>query len=50
SYPRTEPVTPWDIGATIFHALGIDPHTTFTDSLGRPFQLTEGRPVTGLFG
>tara|TARA_Y100000588_G_scaffold122060_1_gene133732 strand:+ start:2242 stop:3633 length:1392 start_codon:yes stop_codon:yes gene_type:complete len=50
AYPRTEPVTPWDIGATIFHALGIDPHTTFTDSLGRPFQLTEGRPVTGLFG
>ena len=50
AYPRTEPVTPWDIGATIFHALGIDPHTSFTDSLDRPFQLTEGRPVTGLFG
>ena len=50
AYPRTEPVTPWDIGATIFHSLGIDPHTTYTDSLERPYELTEGRAVTGLFG
>jgi len=50
AYPRTEPVTPWDIGATIFHSLGIDPHTTYTDSLERPYVLTEGRAVTGLFG
>ncbi len=50
AYPRTEPVTPWDIGATIFHALGIDPHSGYTDPLERPYQLTEGKPVTGVFG
>ncbi len=50
AYPRSRPVAPWDIAATIFHALGIDPHTTYTDPLNRPATLTTGRATTGLFG
>ncbi|MBI1830667.1 MAG: DUF1501 domain-containing protein, partial [Planctomycetes bacterium] len=30
------PVSPKDILATMYHLLGIDPHTILTDRLGRP--------------
>ena len=50
AYPVSDPVGPWDIAATIFHALGVDPHTTFTDTLDRPYTISEGRPILGLYG
>jgi hypothetical protein len=47
--PATEPCTPDDLSATIFHCLGIDPHTELTTSSGRPIQLfREGRVVEKL--
>ena len=36
---RETPVSPKDILATSFHLLGIDPHTTITDPLGRPVPI-----------
>ena len=34
---------------TMYHVLGIDPATTFTDQDGRPLQILEDRePVRGL--
>ncbi len=45
SAPADAPCTPEDIHATIFHALGIDPHTVVTDLEGRPFPLTDGSPL-----
>jgi uncharacterized protein DUF1501 len=36
---RDRPVSPKDILATAFHLLGIDPATTVTDPLGRPFPI-----------
>ena len=33
------PVSPKDVLATILHLLGIDPHTTIPDRLGRPLQV-----------
>lgn len=33
------PISPKDILATTFHLLGIDPHTTVPDSLGRPYPI-----------
>ena len=36
---RETPVSPKDILATAFHLLGIDPHTTITDPLGRPVPI-----------
>ncbi|MGH7134295.1 MAG: DUF1501 domain-containing protein, partial [Pirellulales bacterium] len=49
-YPRSNPHSPGDLAATIFWALGLDPHTEMRDRLGRPFPLAEGEPITGLFG
>ncbi len=37
--PASDPCTPDDIAATIFHRLGIDPHTELMTSTGRPMQL-----------
>jgi hypothetical protein len=39
------PVSPKDILATLYHLLGIDPHTTITDRTGRPAALVEGSVV-----
>ena len=49
AYPLTSPISPYDIGATIFHVLGFDPDTELHDSLGRPLRLNEGQVVTPLF-
>jgi len=50
AYPSRDPVSPDDLGATILHALGIDPATEVHDPLGRPLQINYGRPVLPLFG
>jgi hypothetical protein len=48
-----EPVTtrygPWDIAATMFSALGIDPASEYTDVLNRPFAATLGQPIEELY-
>src|SRR5262249_42212283 len=49
AYPRDNPVAPEDLLATIYHALGIAPESEVQDRSGRPFRITEGRPVTSLF-
>ncbi len=47
--PASDPVTPDDVSATLFHCLGIDPHRELTTSTGRPIQLVrEGRVVEKL--
>jgi hypothetical protein len=47
--PNSEPVTPDDVSATLFHCLGIDPHTELMTASGRPIQLfREGKVVRKL--
>jgi hypothetical protein len=47
--PATEPCTPDDVSATIFHCLGIDPHLELVTPTGRPIQLfREGKVVEKL--
>ena len=46
--PATDPVTPQDVVATIYHCLGIGPDTELTDSFGRPFRLYQGEPIKGI--
>jgi hypothetical protein len=47
--PATEPCTPDDVAASIFHNLGLDPHQELMTPTGRPIQLfREGRVVTKL--
>ena len=49
AYPATAPYDPDDIGATVYTALGIDPHADVRDRLGRPVQLNRGRVIQPLF-
>jgi hypothetical protein len=45
------PVTPEDLVATIYHALGIDYHAEFHDQLNRPLPVVrDGEPVHELWG
>ena len=45
------PVTPQDLAATIYHALGIPSHTWYRSQDGRPIELVpEGKPVQQLIG
>ncbi|MDX2035432.1 MAG: DUF1501 domain-containing protein [Isosphaeraceae bacterium] len=49
AYPSRNPVSPDDLGATILHALGIDPAREVPDSLGRPLRINSGNPIVPLF-
>ena len=50
AYPATPPVSPSDLAATIYHALGIDIRTELRDPLGQPLPLCTGSPLIELFG
>ena len=45
----TERFGPWDVAATMFHALGIDPNSHFEDSVGRTFRVAAGHPIEALY-
>jgi hypothetical protein len=47
--PTTDPCTPDDVSATLFHCLGIDPHHELRTPTGRPVALfREGRVIEKL--
>ena len=49
AYPISQPFTPGDVLATIYHVLGIDPRQTFYDSSRRPIPvLPEGHAIREL--
>jgi hypothetical protein len=48
SMPVSHAVDPVDIHATIYHCLGLDPHQSMVDHLGRPHPLSAGRALTEL--
>ena len=50
AFPSTNPVSPADIAATIFHCLGVDPRAHVTDQQGRPLVVSEGNPIHALLG
>ena len=50
SSPAENPVHPTQILATVYHALGIDPHTIVYNHLNQPRELVQAEPVTALFG
>ncbi len=51
AYPISHPVTPEDLAATIYYALGIDPAGRIRDVDGRPHEIAAGgRPLVELFG
>ena len=47
--PKSTPIRPQDLMATVFHVLGIDPHLQFVNPAGRPVSMVEdGRPIAAL--
>ncbi|MCE9562020.1 MAG: DUF1501 domain-containing protein [Planctomycetes bacterium] len=46
--PASNPVTPADFVATIYHCLGIDPHSEMHDQGDRPFTLSKGNPLESI--
>jgi hypothetical protein len=51
AFPIDRPVSPEDLAATIYYALGIDPHVRLNDAQGRPTPIVdEGRALMELFG
>ena len=50
AYPSTNPVDPADVAATIYHCLGIDSRAEVTDQQGRPFVVSNGKPIHAILG
>ena len=47
--PKTKPIGPQDLMATVFHVLGIDRRVQFLSTAGRPtYMIEEGRPIEQL--
>jgi hypothetical protein len=49
AYPVTRPYTPDDLGATVYHILGIDPGSEVRDRQDRPVRLNRGEVMDALF-
>jgi hypothetical protein len=49
AFPTTPPFTPDDVGATVYHALGVDADSDIPDQFGRPVRLNRGRPIEALY-
>jgi hypothetical protein len=48
AYPVSDPVDPVDVHATIYHSLGLDPHTVLHDRSGQPWPISTGKALTPL--
>ncbi|MCS7014633.1 MAG: DUF1501 domain-containing protein [Gemmatales bacterium] len=49
AYPVEHSVTPDDLLATIYYALGLAPDSEIHDSQGRPWRITHGQPILALW-
>lgn len=49
AYPVTPPYSPDDLGATVYHVLGIEPTSEVRDRQNRPVQLNRGAVIEALF-
>ena len=49
AYPTTPPYSPDDVGATVYHVLGVDPAVEVRDRQTRPVHLNRGEVMRALF-
>ena len=49
SFPTTHPYSPDDVGATVYHTLGVDHTAEVRDRTNRPVQLNRGEVMSALF-
>jgi hypothetical protein len=47
--PKEGRVSPADLAATIFHAIGYSPDTLYRDRFGRPLPISRGEVIRGVF-
>ena len=50
AYVKDLPVSVYDYQATILHAFGLKPEAAVPDNTGRPVRISDGQPLTHLFG
>jgi hypothetical protein len=50
AYPARDAVSPEEVAATIYHALGIPANFELVDHSGRPFPLATAKPLLELYG
>jgi uncharacterized protein (DUF1501 family) len=50
AYPASDPQSPENFAATIYHALGIPPEAIWHDVTGRPNQVYMAEPIRRLMG
>lgn len=50
AYPKSDAVSPEDVAATIYAALGLDPRAEVRDPEDRPWPISLGEPIRALFG
>jgi hypothetical protein len=50
AYPSSHAVQPDDLAATMYHLLGIDPHTEVRDALNRPLAISNGTVIADILG
>lgn len=48
AYPTSDPQTPENFAATLYHALGIPHNATWPDAAGRPYHVYQTEPIRGL--
>ena len=48
--PIDRPISPAQLAATIFHALGVEPRSQVQTMLGRPWRICDAAPVLDLWG
>jgi len=49
AYPVRDDVAPWDIAATMYHLIGIDPSAHLINLKGQPLPVARGQVISGLF-
>jgi hypothetical protein len=49
AYPVTAAYSPDDVGATVYHLLGVQPDSEVRDRLNRPVRLNGGTVIDPLF-
>jgi hypothetical protein len=50
AFPARDPVSPWDLAATIYHLMGVDPHSEIRDRQDRPIAICQGEVVHEIIG
>jgi hypothetical protein len=49
AFPVGDRFGPWDVIATVFAALGVDPESHYDSPQGQQLRICDGRPIAALY-